>query len=256
MIKRYGKNPCEIALLHGGPGAIGSLRPLARALTKSYGTAELLQTKYTIAALLEELSSDLQSVTTKPITLLGHSWGAWLAILYAAQFPALVKQLILVGCGPLTEAYVPQILAHRLANLSEADAKEYRAILAALDDPAYGNKEGLLQKLGALTKSSDNYNLIPMQDETVLNSAMYTAIWQQAAALRKSGALLQSCRKIRCPITLIQGAYDPHPLEGVTAPLQEAGISYTAHLLENAGYSPFYEAEASAAFYEILHGLL
>lgn len=37
------------------------------------------------------------------VSLIGHSWGATLGLLYGASFPDRVRNLVLVGIGPLTE---------------------------------------------------------------------------------------------------------------------------------------------------------
>ena len=34
-----------------------------------------------------------------PVKLAGHSWGAWLAFMFAANHPDLIEKLILIGAG-------------------------------------------------------------------------------------------------------------------------------------------------------------
>ena len=51
----YGENPYGIAVIHGGPGAPGSMAPVARELSKICGTVEPLQTQNTLDEQVEEL---------------------------------------------------------------------------------------------------------------------------------------------------------------------------------------------------------
>ncbi len=55
MVRKHGKEPYHIIVLHGGPGAVGSAFGLARLILKEFGTLEPMQSKYTIMELEEEL---------------------------------------------------------------------------------------------------------------------------------------------------------------------------------------------------------
>ena len=57
MVRLYGNAPYKIVLVHGGPGAIGSLKGFAKELSNllQVGVVEALQSKYTIAELIDEL---------------------------------------------------------------------------------------------------------------------------------------------------------------------------------------------------------
>ena len=69
------------------------------------GVLEPLQTERSIRAQVEELKSQLQECAAPPFTLIGFSWGAWLSLILAAQYPHLVERLILIGSGPFEQKY-------------------------------------------------------------------------------------------------------------------------------------------------------
>lgn len=119
MTRRYGTAPFRAAAIHGGPGAVGSAGGLAEglAVSASCGVLEPFQSKETIPELEAELEKQLAAEAAAPAALIGHSWGAWLAALFAAEHPERVSKLILVGSGPLHSRYVPQIGERRLARL-------------------------------------------------------------------------------------------------------------------------------------------
>ena len=95
--RTYGKEPFTVAVIHGGPGAAGQLQLVAKELSNRYGILEPLQTATSIDGQLHELHLILEKYGTSPLTLIGHSWGAWLVFLYASQYPASVKKIIMIG---------------------------------------------------------------------------------------------------------------------------------------------------------------
>ena len=147
QVRTYGPSPCRAAVLHGGPGAIGSAAGLARGLAESCGVLEPLQSKYSVTEQVEELHRQLTAYASRPLVLIGHSWGAWLAALYAARHPGLAARLVLIGCGPLEAAYLPQLEARRLAHFTPEEAARYRELLAAPSAAGAELLQSLLQTL-------------------------------------------------------------------------------------------------------------
>lgn len=259
-IRLYGTAPYPCALIHGGPGAPGSMACVARILSQKLGVLEPLQSACSLDALLTEMAEQLSSAGTFPLSLIGHSWGAWLSILYAAHYPRHVRQLILIGCPPLSPSYVPRITQRRLQRLSPQKAQQYRRIVQALEDPGCNWKEPLLTQLAKLTYISDNYAPLSFDfdEEDRLNedAKAYAAIWPQADALRARGDLLRCVQSIRIPLFVLHGQLDPHPLDGIVQPLEEMHIPFTLSLFPRCGHTPFREAYAYQSFYRSLFSIL
>lgn len=250
MVRIYGNAPIKAVLVHGGPGAIGSLKGFAKELfdLSGIGVMEALQSKYTINELVEELYAQIQENCCDKVTLIGHSWGAWLVALMAEKHPEVVERIILVGSAPLQDKYVSEIGARRLENLSEEDGAIFQRLV---------NKQATdedMQKIPTIFERSDNYCLesreLHRADQT--DSEMHNVIWSEAAKLRTDGTLLKIFERIKCKIYLIQGDIDPHPVAGVIKPLQEIGVPCEAYILEKCGHSPFMEKYAKEDFYRIL----
>ena len=51
----YGKPPFSVAVVHGGPGAPGEMKPVAEELSKNFGVIEPLQTASSVEGQIEEL---------------------------------------------------------------------------------------------------------------------------------------------------------------------------------------------------------
>jgi len=255
----YGQPPYQVAVIHGGPGAAGEMAPVARRLARSFGVLEPLQTAASLQGQVDELATLLRASASGPCTLIGYSWGAWLACLTAAQFPTLVKQLVLVSSGPFEARYAAEIHSTRLARLSPAQRADFENVLSALGSGQARNTAALMARLGELTSYTDLFDPLPEAsgDPPVnLDAQLFQAVWSEASPLRASGELMQIVKRISCPVTALHGDHDPHPAEGVRAPLAAALPDFQFILLPNCGHTPWKERLARDLFYTTLENLL
>lgn len=255
-VRRYGAPPFCVVVVHGGPGAGGEMAPVARELASEHGVLEPIQTATSLVGQVEELKAALEAYGDPPLILVGFSWGAWLSFIVAARHPDLVDKLVLVGCGPFQEAYVATLHETRVERFSEEERWAFDATVEALNDPDTEDKDRLLARLGALTRKSDSYDPIVNpdgeSDEVGPQGHIFKKVWQEAAALRRNGALLQLGRGVQCPVVAVHGDYDPHPSEGVRIPLASTLDDFRFVLLENCGHKPWIERQARDAFYRVL----
>ncbi|MFW6072147.1 MAG: alpha/beta fold hydrolase [Thermoplasmatota archaeon] len=98
--RKHGKEPYYVEVIHGGPGAPGDVAQLARELSIDHGVLEPLLSSKTIDGQVKELRSVLDDNADLPVRLIGHSYGAWLSIMFTANHPVYVSKLILVSSGP------------------------------------------------------------------------------------------------------------------------------------------------------------
>ncbi len=242
-----------MAVVHGGPGAPGEMAPVARELSSTTGVLEPLQTAATLQGQVRELKAVLEKDGALPVTLIGFSWGAMLSFIFAARHPSFVGRLVLIGSGPYEERYAAGIMDTRLGRLDDDQRKEALSLMAALDDPAVGDKDTSLARLGELMSRADSYDPLPHDSEILeCRYDIYRSVWQQLAELRSSGKLLGLGKKIRCPVVAIHGDYDPHPSAGVKAPLSRVLEDFRFILLEECGHCPWIERGAKDRFYGIL----
>lgn len=253
----YGKEPYKIVVVHGGPGAIGSVASIARQLSMHYGVLEPFQTKISVDLQVEELHDTIKKHAALPVVLIGHSWGAWLGCLVTARFPWVVNKLILVGSGPFDESYVKSIEDLRCSRLSNKERNEYSAIINILAlEKSTVKKDASIHRLGELIVKTDSYCPLEIetdkQDVLPFDSAQYWSVWSEASQLRKTGVLLDKVQQIRCPVVAIHGEYDPHPADGVMLPLAGNLDDFHFHLLDKCGHYPWKEYYAQKRFYALL----
>jgi pimeloyl-ACP methyl ester carboxylesterase len=254
-LRKYGARPYTIAVVHGGPGAPGSIAPVAREISSLAGILEPLQTKNSLEGQVRELHDVLNEHADLPVILIGHSWGAMLSFIVAARYPALVKKLIMVGSGPFEQKYAENIAGDRLNRLSEKKRIEAINLIDIINGSAAGDKDKSMGRLGELFAEADTYDALPSEKEPEpleASEEINRLVWVEAKKLRLSGELLEMGKKIKCPVVAIHGDYDPHLAEGVREPLTRVLKDFRLIRLEKCGHEPWTERYARDKFYQIL----
>jgi pimeloyl-ACP methyl ester carboxylesterase len=253
-LRLYGQPPFTVTVLHGGPGAPGTMAPVARELAAEWGVLEPLQTADSLDGQVEELRAVLGERADLPVTLIGSSWGAMLGYIFAARYPAHVCRLILVGSGVYEARYAAGIEQTRLDRLSEV---ERARALELLERPDTVDKSRLMNAMGQLYTKADAYDPLTLDTEGL--DAQYeilVRVWSDAEALRASGELLALGKRIACPVLALHGDYDPHPPAGVQEPLSSVVRDFRFVLLARCGHLPWIERQARDEFFCLLHAEL
>ncbi|NQT66947.1 MAG: alpha/beta hydrolase [Actinobacteria bacterium] len=252
-LRKYGKSPFNVAVIHGGPGAPGEMAPVARELSIGWSVLEPLQTAASLEGQVQELYDVLKKNGILPITLISWSWGAMLSFIFTARCPSMVKKLILVGSGPFEKKYAAEIMKTRLSRLNEKEKTEILAIIETLNNTAVKDKNTLMSRLGKIFFKADSYNPLPYKSEILeFQYYIFQSVWKDAEELRASGELLNLGRQIQCPVVAIHGDYDPHPGKGVQKPLSRVLKDFRFILLERCGHKPWIERMAKDRFYYVL----
>ena len=147
-----------VVFLHGGPGMDHRyLVPAAAPFTDAFRcvlydqrgdgasvlgrvTAETVHVERHV----EDLEALRAELGLERLTLVGHSWGASLALYYATRLPERVERLVLVGGGPMDAEMTAVYRANVARPLNAAEREEYDGLrqksgeaLAAGDAEAY-----------------------------------------------------------------------------------------------------------------------
>ena len=168
-LKKYGKPPFSIAVLHGGPGVSGEMAPVAIELSKSWGVLEPLQTAESLEGQVRELYDVLKKYGSLPVTLIGWSWGAMLGFIFTAKYPRMVKKLILVGSAVFEQKYADNITEIRLNRLDKEEKIEMQTLMDSMNNPLIKDKEKdiLMSNLGRFLYKSDSYDPLPCKNEAL-----------------------------------------------------------------------------------------
>jgi pimeloyl-ACP methyl ester carboxylesterase len=249
----YGAEPYDLVLLHGGPGAPGTLETIARRLSVSFGILEPFILSLSVKEQLEELHLIVTNHSSRPLFIIGHSWGAWLSFLYASRYPELVKKVIMIGAPPFEEKYVQRIQETRFSRLTEKEKKDF----IIEEQQLYylpSVSESLSPEFTTLLTKTDVFEILPKENLfSKFFPEVYKSVWAEGSGLRRSGRLLEYAKDIKCPVVAINGDFDPHPAEGVKDPLMKIIPNFRFNLIEKCGHYPWKEKYGKDILYRILY---
>lgn len=147
--RKAGRGKDVVVLLHGGPGGNMNsvwpdLVPLAERRTvlmydqRGGGRSQIIKDPLLLTAShhVRDLEALRRHFGLKRMTLIGESWGAGLAALYAAEHPGRVTRLLLLGPMPTTKA----LATRRFDKVNESTdfykrLAEFRQQMPAASDP-------------------------------------------------------------------------------------------------------------------------
>jgi pimeloyl-ACP methyl ester carboxylesterase len=233
------------------------MAPLAEELSADCGVIEAFQCGYTIEELIGELDSILHKHARPGVILLGHSWGAWLSLLYARHNPSTVEKLILVSSPPFIEELAVSVQETRRERLNREKTACLDGLYRKLETLPPDKRDDIFLDIASIFRQADAYFMDEEKPaETSFSLSRYNAIWNEASNLRSSGELLKQVSGISCPVLAIHGSHDPHPAEGVEVPLAKSIRDFRFILLDKCGHEPWSEKYARNRFYRILRSEL
>ncbi len=253
-VRTYGTSgPC-VALLHGGPGAPGYLAPVARGLVGSFRVLEPLQRgsgeqPLTVRRHVDDLHEVLSSGHGPGLPILvGHSWGAMLALAYAAAHPGQVAALVLIGCGTFDTTARDRLRTSCDGRMSEALRQRLRRLDEEIADP-----DGRLQAQGELLLPIYSCDLLTTELElTGCDSRAHHETWNDMIRLQKEGVYPAAFASIRAPVLMLHGADDPHPGKRIRDSLAKMLPQLEYHEWERCGHYPWMERAAREPFFSKL----
>lgn len=253
--RTYGGVGSWVVLLHGGPGAAGYMAPVGRELSDSFRVLEPFERRgsegqpVTVADHVENLQKliDLQCGSEPPL-LVGHSWGAMLALAYAAQFPDTVGGLVLVGSGTFDPESRKVMDQERLDRMSPEMKKRLAELPLKVPDP---NKR--LALIGKWMKEVDSVDLIKHAPEEVqFDAAGSKQAWADMIELQEEGVYPVSFSIIQCSVIMLHGDQDPHPGMMIYESLKPYIPQLEYHKFTDCGHYPWLEKAAMDEFYKAL----
>ncbi len=253
-LRKHGDPPYKIAVIHGGPGACGEMRTVAESISSNYGILEPLQCASSLQGQIDELKRVLLKSGTSPFILIGFSWGAWLSLLTAVQYPSIIQKVIIISCGPFKGDAAQEINKTRFSRLNNIQQGEFQSLLSSLANSTKNSSKTYLSKIKKYFNITDQYDPInKLNDKFDFKKDIFQKVWREADNLRNSGELLRLMENIRCPVVGIHGSYDPHPSRGVKQPLLLKLNDFRFIELEKCGHKPWIEKEAKNKFYKVLN---
>lgn len=251
-VQTFGKSTDPALLfLHGGPGYNcasfeGTIAPqLADAGfyvvvydRRGEGRSPDPNAAYTLAQSLEDLQQLYQQLDLQQALLVGHSFGGFVATLFAAQYPQQVKGLVLVGTPPNLQATFEHIRARSTTiykTKGDATNLYYMGLLADMDPHsmeyasycfAHAMQNGFYQPAQPLTEAQTIYQQLATHPTlqpyvTQMTREAPTGFWKNDQYT--SMDLIPYLQKVLQQQTPILGLYGQE--DGLLAPTQIAKLT-------------------------------
>lgn len=256
---RYGAEGARrLLVLHGGPGAHHDyLLPQMLELSRLAGGWELLmydqrgggrsktdgQQQITWRTQVHDAAAVIREFGLDRPIIVGYSWGALLAILYAAEAardPALPAPgaLVLIDPAPISRAHREAFEREFARRGASEHVQRLRAELAASglresDPAAYRQRNFELSVAGYFHDPDDARDLTPFR----VSSRTQHSVWDSLGDfdLASDGTLA----RVRVPTLIVHGRQDPIPLASSEQAAQIMGAGLVA--IDQCGHVPYVE---------------
>jgi pimeloyl-ACP methyl ester carboxylesterase len=253
-IREYGGSGFPVVLVHGGPGAPGSMAPIARGLADSFRVFEPLQRAsgeepLTVARHVADLHELIVSRCPSPRpALVGHSWGAMLALALAAEHPQDAGSLVLIGCGTFDPESRRRFHADFAARIDDEARRRFEQLEVDVPD---ANQR--MRARGDLILPLYSYDLVSHDQEVIECDARgHHETWHDMLRLQQSGVYPAAFAAIKAPVLMLHGAADPHPGPMIRESLAPFLPQLEYREWERCGHSPWLERAVRQEFFAAL----
>jgi pimeloyl-ACP methyl ester carboxylesterase len=257
-VREYGNAGRTVLVLHGGPGAPGVMAPVARGLADRFRVVEPFQRgsglePLTVAQHIDDLDQLIaaRSEAGRP-ALVGSSWGAMLALAYAARHPESSRALVLIGCGTFdrtARGRMETILRERMGT-------DLRRAIGRLHTTEPDPNERL-RLTGQLLLPA--YSCDPLTDDMELaacDARAHAETWNDMVRLQDAGVYPAAFAAIKQPVLMLHGRDDPHPGDMIRDGLLPYLPQLEYQAWERCGHYPWLERAVRDDFFTSLRAWL
>ena len=251
---KYGReNAPKLLVLHGGPGAdhlyllpqmlhLGETHDLLFYDQRGGGQSKSdARVPITWETHVEDLGAVVDEFELDPLSIVGYSWGAMLALLYTIEQrgnPHLRSpdRLALINPAPLTKEYRRQFEAEFNRRQQSPEIQKLREELASSglrekDPEAYRQRAFELGVAGYFSDPRNAKDLTPFR----VVGRVQQSVWESLGDFN----LIRDLEGIRIPSIVIAGRDDPIPLASSSEASSALGTNLV--VLDECGHVPYVE---------------
>ncbi len=250
---RYGKEGAPpLLVLHGGPGADHQyLLPQMLRLGEKYDLVMYDQrgggksrsddqAPVTWRTHVDDLAAVVAELQVAPLSIVGYSWGALLAMLYAIEGRHTVSpnptRLALLDPAPVTRRFRDQFeqeMARRQASPEVTNARKALTTsgLAERDRDEYRQRAFELSVAGYFAHFSNAHDLTPFR----IIAAVQQSVWGSLGDYD----IVPDLTNVHLPALVVHGRQDPIPLESSRAAADALEAKFV--VIDDCGHVPYVE---------------
>jgi pimeloyl-ACP methyl ester carboxylesterase len=230
------------------------MAPVARGLEDRFRVLEPFQRgsgaePLTVARHVEDLHELVVSscVEAKP-ALVGSSWGAMLALAYAAAHPDAAAALVLVGCGTFDLRARARMRAILNERIEEGLRRRLEQLEKEIPEP-----DARLSAMAELIEPLYTFDPLSEEDESEpVDARAQEETWNDMIRLQEEGVYPAAFAAIGLPVLMLHGAHDPHPGEMIRAGLAALMPQVEYREWEQCGHYPWREKAVRDEFFTVL----
>jgi pimeloyl-ACP methyl ester carboxylesterase len=230
------------------------MAPVARRLANTFQVLEPLQRSsadepLTVARHVADLHDMLISrCTDGRAALVGHSWGAMLALAYAAAHTEQVASVVLIGCGTFDLAARDRF--HAILDARTDAILRQRVERLAID---CADQNERMRRRVELTLPLYSYAVDPKTAGFEgCDARAHQETWDDMMQLQAAGVYPKVFAAIRVPVIMLHGATDPHPGQMIRASLEPYMPQMEYVEWERCGHYPWLEGSTRDDFFRVL----
>jgi pimeloyl-ACP methyl ester carboxylesterase len=253
-VRAHGSSGAHVLVIHGGPGACGSMAPIARSLADSFRVLEPFQSSgsSTVAAHVAELHEVVTTCSSSKPALVGHSWGAMLSLAYAAAHPDSAGPIVLICSGTFDLAARNQFSVNLSERKKDEGARQRFERALQIPDP-----NDRFRELGKQTLELYSYDLATTDQEIDESEpGCNESTWNDMVRLQNEGVYPSAFAAIKSPVFMLHGTADPHPGQMIRASLEPYIPQLEYREWDRCGHYPWLEKAARDEFFSVLRNWL
>ena len=249
-----------VVLCHGGPGMYDYLEPVA-AMIDDLATVHRYDQRgcgrsqdkgpWDVATFVADLDALRAYWGYETWTVIGHSWGATLALLYASEHPQRISRLVYISDTGIDPAWHQEYRKNREARLPADERERFSQLNEQRHTAVEPELTRINQERSALLAATEYYDMnrldeVPQYDRFPINYELNAVVNAELKLMEETGDLLALVRGITVPTLVLDGEADPRPR---WARAHVAGlIPDSRHVtVPRAGHEPWIEQPEATA---------
>ena len=247
-------------LCHGGPGLYDYLEPVAATIDDLVTVHRYDQRgcgrsddhgSYDIATFVEDLDALRAHWGHESWTVIGHSWGAMLALLYAISHPERTSRLVYISGTGIDPGWHEEYRRNRAAKLSPAERDRVRFLERERTQATGADLDRVNTERAALLEATEYYDAsrfeeLPRYDRFPVNYGLNAALNAEMNRLEEAGHLPAQVARIAVATLILDGEGDPRP-RWARAQIARLVTNSRHMTIQRAGHDPWVEQPEATA---------
>ncbi len=223
-VTRQGKGT-PVVLCHGGPGGYDDLGPVAEMIDDIADVTRYDQRgsgrsdrrpPYDVATFVYDLEALRARWRIRKWVVGGHSWGASLALIYAARYPSRTRALLYISGTGLDPRWRTEYRRSRLARLSPEERTRYEQLSRMAAGATVRERGDIARERRQILEPTNYHDPLAMPDrredhDQLINPDVNALVGEDHDRIALHPRFVTRVAQLPMPALVVHGASDPRP---------------------------------------------